>query len=115
VTPKRAKQLGVDDAEYERMLEAQGGGCAICGAKPKTRRLHVDHDHATGKVRGLLCHRCNRALPTWVTVSWLRDAIDYLKYTVPREPGPDYRAIEAKYGAAAADVIREHRAEEAGG
>jgi hypothetical protein len=79
VTPKRAKQLGVDDDEYERMLEAQGGGCAICGAKPKTRRLHVDHDHATGKVRGLLCHRCNRALPMWVDVVWLLKAIRYLE------------------------------------
>ena len=76
--PTRAKQLGVSDDEYARLLEAQGGGCAICGAKPKTRRLHVDHDHATGKVRGLLCHRCNRALPTWVTTSWLNAASRYL-------------------------------------
>jgi hypothetical protein len=76
--PKRAKQLGVTDEEYAVMLEAQGGGCAICGAKPKTRRLHVDHDHATGKVRGLLCHRCNRALPTWISPRWLVEAAVYL-------------------------------------
>jgi len=76
--PKRARQLGVTDEAYEALLDAQGGGCAICGAKPKTRRLHVDHDHATGKVRGLLCHRCNRALPTWVTADWLVDAGRYL-------------------------------------
>jgi Recombination endonuclease VII len=76
--PTRAKQLGVGDDEYARLLKAQGGGCAICGAKPKTRRLHVDHDHKTGKVRGLLCHRCNRALPTWVTLEWLEDAYAYL-------------------------------------
>jgi len=76
--PTRARQLGVTDEAYEALLEAQGGGCAICGAKPKTRRLHVDHDHATGKVRGLLCHRCNRALPTWVTIAWLHDAAKYL-------------------------------------
>jgi Recombination endonuclease VII len=79
--PTRAKQLGVSDNEYARLLEAQGGGCAICGAKPKTRRLHVDHDHKTGKVRGLLCHRCNRALPTWVTIKWLRKAHDYLAWS----------------------------------
>jgi hypothetical protein len=88
--PKRAKQLGVADDEYARMLEAQGGGCAICGAKPKTRRLHVDHDHATGKVRGLLCHRCNRALPTWIDERWLYSAANYLRGWVsfPREVRP---------------------------
>jgi hypothetical protein len=76
--PARAKELGVSDAEYDRLLEAQDGGCAICGATPKTRRLHVDHDHHTGAVRGLLCHRCNRALPTWVTIPWLASAQLYI-------------------------------------
>ena len=76
--PKRATGLGVDDVEYTRRLEAQGGGCAICGATPKTRRLHVDHDHRTGAVRGLLCHRCNRALPTWITTTWLYSAAQYI-------------------------------------
>ena len=75
----RAAQLGVTDAEYDRLLSAQGGGCAICGNPPKTRRLHVDHDHKTGRVRGLLCHRCNRALPDWVTATWLELASDYLE------------------------------------
>jgi len=77
--PTRAKQLGVTDAEYARLLEAQGGGCAICGNPPKTRRLHVDHDHRTGQVRGLLCHRCNRALASWVTVKWLLQAAFYIQ------------------------------------
>ena len=85
--PQRARQLGVAGDDYARLLEAQGGGCAICGATPKTRRLHVDHDHATGMVRGLLCHRCNRALPTWVTARWLIAASNYLRVgVVTREP-----------------------------
>src|SRR5437667_108661 len=75
----RAAQLGVTDAEYDRLLAAQGGGCAICGNPPKTRRLHADHDHKTGHVRGLLCHRCNRALPNWVTPNWLALAMMYLE------------------------------------
>jgi hypothetical protein len=52
-------------AMYERMLSEQGGECAIRGCKrrPKTRRFHIDHDHATGKVRGLLCHWHNRIMP----------------------------------------------------
>ena len=53
------RQYGLTLAEYELMLAAQGGGCAICRVKPTTRRLHVDHDHDTGAVRALLCHRCN--------------------------------------------------------
>jgi hypothetical protein len=63
--PKRAKQLGVTDAAYARMLKAQDGMCAIpaCLRTPKTRRFHVDHDHATGQVRGLLCHWHNRIMP----------------------------------------------------
>jgi hypothetical protein len=63
--PRRAKQLGVSDEDYARMLEQQDGKCAIrgCGRTPKTRRFHVDHDHKTGAVRGLLCHLHNRYLP----------------------------------------------------
>ena len=49
--------------EYEAMLRVQDGRCAICNAVfPKGRRPHVDHDHATGKVRGLLCARHNHGL-----------------------------------------------------
>ena len=66
-------------AEYTELLEKQGGGCAICESRPKTRRLHVDHNHKTGEVRGLLCMRCNRNLPAWVTPEWLRSALAYLE------------------------------------
>jgi Recombination endonuclease VII len=45
------------------MLEEQGGGCAICHASPpESASLHVDHDHKTGKVRALLCVKCNNAI-----------------------------------------------------
>jgi hypothetical protein len=76
----RAAQLGVTDEEYARLLAAQGGECAIrsCHNKPKSRRLHADHDHKTMRLRGLLCFRCNKALPLWVTGEWLRDAADYI-------------------------------------
>ncbi len=76
--PTRRKQLGVTDEQYEEMLDEQGGVCALCGQPPKTRRLHVDHDHRTKQVRGLLCYRCNRALPTYVTPAWLQHASLYL-------------------------------------
>ena len=57
-------------AQYDRMLAAQDGRCAICGRAETARgrggaprRLAVDHDHRSGVVRQLLCHRCN--LVTW--------------------------------------------------
>lgn len=49
-------------AQYEALLVAQGGKCAICRARPKSKRLAVDHDHGTSLVRGLLCSRCNHDL-----------------------------------------------------
>lgn len=57
-----AKTYGITAVEYDALLAAQGGRCAICRARPKTKRLAVDHNHATGAVRGLLCSRCNHDL-----------------------------------------------------
>ena len=50
--------------EYDEIFEEQNGVCAICGRVESImgRRLAVDHDHKTGKVRGLLCYRCNTRL-----------------------------------------------------
>ena len=76
--PTRARQLGVTDEEYARLLAAQGGHCALCPNTPKTRRLHVDHDHTTGRVRGLLCFRCNKFLPSWVTREWALRVAEYV-------------------------------------
>lgn len=56
------KVYGLTAAEYDALLEAQGGRCAICRGKPKSKRLAVDHNHKTGEVRGLLCSRCNHDL-----------------------------------------------------
>ena len=58
------KQYGLTIEAYETMLKGQDGGCAICGGPPggKWNTFNVDHDHKTGKVRGLLCLNCNRAI-----------------------------------------------------
>jgi Recombination endonuclease VII len=53
---------GITTTEYDDLLDEQGGGCAFCGATAKTRRLCVDHDHTNGRVRGIVCGRCNQIL-----------------------------------------------------
>ena len=50
--------LGIDAIKYQAMLMTQCGRCAICDEVP-THSLHVDHDHKSGKIRGLLCRNCN--------------------------------------------------------
>jgi hypothetical protein len=56
------RTFGLTLEDYDRMLAEQDGGCGICGDPPGQIALHVDHDHDTGVVRGLLCFRCNSAL-----------------------------------------------------
>lgn len=96
LTNRRRLQLmadyGITPAEYDALLENQGGLCAIC-RKPETvardgkvMRMPVDHCHDTGRIRGLLCHRCNRAVGMLGDdPEVLRAAANYL------EKGFDYR------------------------
>lgn len=56
------KVYGLTPDAYRALLALQDGKCAICRARPKSKRLAVDHDHKTGAVRGLLCSRCNHDL-----------------------------------------------------
>lgn len=56
---QRRHRYGVEREEYEAILARQGGVCGICG---RDEKLVIDHDHETGEIRGLLCHRCNFAL-----------------------------------------------------
>lgn len=70
MTPKERERdrrlqrtYGITQRVYRTMLTTQNGGCAICSRAPRAgKNLHVDHDHKTGRVRGLLCFRCNRRL-----------------------------------------------------
>lgn len=85
---KRQWKHGVTVEDYDRMATEQGGGCAICGGQPsRTKYLHVDHDHATGEIRGLLCDACNLGLgkfrddPTIIA-----NAIAYLRAAAEAAP-----------------------------
>ena len=70
-------------SEYRQLLERQSGKCAICGnvsADAHYRALLVDHDHVTGKIRGLLCNECNIGLGRFKdSIDLLRQAITYLE------------------------------------
>lgn len=75
-----AHRAVLDTMPYEAWEARYGASCGICGAfATARRRLDRDHDHKTGLPRGLLCARCNRALPSWVTAQWLRRAAYYLE------------------------------------
>ena len=57
------RKFGLTVEQYDAMLAEQNNGCAICGQSCATgMNLAVDHDHATGKVRALLCKNCNTAI-----------------------------------------------------
>lgn len=78
----RLRLYGVTADEFRALLDAQSGRCAICETDDPGGKgnWHVDHCHATGAIRGLLCHHCNLLLgnardePTR-----LRAAADYLE------------------------------------
>ena len=60
---KLRRQYGITLAQYNAMLAEQGGLCAICNKPSRMKRpLAVDHDHVTGRIRGLLCFHCNTAI-----------------------------------------------------
>ena len=62
---RRAKlkaNYGLSEANFDELFEKQGGKCAICLKEPEDKALHVDHDHRTDAIRGLLCGNCNTGL-----------------------------------------------------
>lgn len=58
----RLRDFGVSCVQYKAMLSVQSSVCALCGGTDKSKDLAVDHDHATGRIRGLLCLVCNTSL-----------------------------------------------------
>lgn len=78
----KLKRFELADEEYKRMLKEQKGLCAICFNPPRAKKrkvLSIDHDHSTGKVRGLVCANCNRGLHYLDKPHWLDQAFEYLE------------------------------------
>lgn len=77
------KKYNMSHDQYEKMLEHQGGMCKICKIdidKYHKEYFDIDHCHSTGKVRGLLCHKCNMLLGlSGDNSALLADAAQYLK------------------------------------
>lgn len=78
---KRAQNMraryGIEPEEFERVLETQGGMCAICKEPPN--RPVLDHDHDSGAVRGVLCHGCNVKLAPVEDMAFRASALAYLE------------------------------------
>lgn len=76
---------GISEATYESMLAKQGRVCAICKRDPDRKRLAVDHCHATGRVRGILCSSCNYGLGVFGdSPDRLRAAACYLRKSLKK-------------------------------
>lgn len=79
----RLAKFGLTVEQYDAMLDAQEHLCALCRQPNQgQRRWHVDHDHKTGVVRGLLCNLCNVGLGMFQdNIEKLKAAIAYLERT----------------------------------
>lgn len=78
----RKTAYGIEREEYEKLLSDQKERCAICyGVNKDGKALGVDHDHGTGRIRGLLCNTCNRSLGLLHdNIEVLKKAIKYLEF-----------------------------------
>ena len=92
------RKYGLSLAEYESISALQGDCCAICRRVPtEGHSLHIDHDHDTGRIRGLLCFCCNNALGDFDDdPSVLRAALRYLEPVGERDLLIEARLAELK-------------------
>ncbi len=74
------KTYGITIDDYDKLLAAQAGKCAICHGGTSKRHFAVDHNHRNNRIRGLLCARCNTGLSRFMDdITNLRRAVTYMK------------------------------------
>lgn len=79
---QRKYKYGITQEYFEFLISQQNGLCAVCFKEPNGNRkiLCIDHDHDTGKIRGLLCHKCNSAIGLFNdNIVLIEKALIYLK------------------------------------
>jgi hypothetical protein len=80
---KLKEKYGMSETDFYLMLHNQDNCCAICKCKIKSSTCNVDHDHKTGKVRGLLCPACNTGLGMFHdSINDLYSAVNYLEENI---------------------------------
>ena len=88
---------GITPEQYEELLQAQGGTCAICSKPPTKMRLSIDHDHLEGHIRGLLCTYCNlRVIGKTRDADLYRRAADYLDNPPAKRVLPEDHRVPVK-------------------
>jgi hypothetical protein len=77
----RVRKYSITETEWDARFIAQGSCCAVCKKlEPESKKgWHTDHNHVTGRVRGILCHWCNTALHKRQTPAILRGLANYLE------------------------------------
>jgi hypothetical protein len=75
------KEYGIALTDFQALMEAQDGCCAICGRAPKKNKFNIDHCHVTHRIRALLCVNCNTNLLPFVErfPQWVKQAFEYLE------------------------------------
>ncbi len=78
---KNIRHYGISHDEFSAAQDEAGGFCQLCGKRcdeeDRNRKLVVDHDHETGKFRGMLCRDCNRGMGFIDNESWLKKALEW--------------------------------------
>lgn len=77
---KYYSKYGINYAYYESRLKEQNNRCALCNKHKSnfSKRMHLDHNHTTGKVRAILCYYCNRRRVGRLNLEWAKKIYDYL-------------------------------------